>query len=458
MKHFLIAVLISLVLFSCRKDEVVDTNATTRLQFSTDSLLFDTVFTSTGTTNRSLKIFNYNKNSVVISNIRLKGGDASAFKININGIAATSLNNLKIRGNDSIYVFVKAYISPTNADSPFLVEDEIQISLNGNQDTIPLAAYGQNAIYLNKETISSNTTFTKGKPYIIYNNATIAKNATLTLEAGARLYFHKDASLQVAGTLKANGALTDSITFTSDRQERIYDDEPGQWDGIHFLSSSINNHLNYCTVKNALVGITVDSLSDDANPKLLLTNSIIKNHQVAGLLGYNASVTAINNLMYNCGQYLVAGFYGGDYNFYQNTLANYNFNFPRKTPSVYFTDYLNTDISKTNDLKTQFYNNIIYGSLYRELDFDQKGSLVFVQDFQNNCIKTDLQNFGGSNFYNTDPFFISTRKENYQLVSNSPAHDSGKDLTTNGYFLSYLNKDFLQKERIFPSTLGCYEK
>jgi hypothetical protein len=92
------------------------------------------------------------------------------------------------------------------------------------------------------------------------------------------------------------------------------------------------------------------------------------------------------------------------------------------------------------------------------LDFDQKGNLVFVQDFQNNCIKTDLQNFGGSNFYNTDPFFISTRKENYQLVSNSPAHDSGKDLTTNGYFLSYLNKDFLQKERIFPSTLGCYEK
>ncbi|HET8828671.1 MAG TPA: hypothetical protein VFM79_04985 [Pelobium sp.] len=458
MKYILTALLISTLLFACRKDETIDTSANTRLQFSTDSLLFDTVFTSSGTTNRTLKIFNYNKNSVVISNIRLLGGAASAFKININGIASTSLSNLKIRGNDSIYVFVKAFIDPTNADQPFLVEDEIQIDLNGNQEKIPLAAYGQNAVYLNNETITSNTTFIKGKPYIIYNSATVEKNSILTLQAGTRLYFHKDASLVVNGTLIANGTLTDSITFTSDRQERIYDDEPGQWEGIRFSTSSINNSLNYCSVKNALVGITVDSLSNNANPKLLLTNSIIKNHQVAGVLGYNASLTAINNLMYNCGQYLVAGFYGGDYNFYQNTLANFNFNFPRKTPSVYFTDYLNTDVSQLKELNTQFYNNIIYGSLTQELDFDKKGSLAFAKDFQHNIIKTDLQDLGTSNFYNTDPFFINTRRENYQLVSNSPAHDSGKDLTTNPYFLGYLNKDFLEKARVFPSTLGCYEK
>lgn len=458
MKQLLIALFITSVFFACRKDEVIDHGANTKLQFSTDSLLFDTVFTSSGTTDRTLKIFNYNKNSVVISNISLLGGASSAFKININGIAANSLNNIKIRGNDSIYVFVKAFINPTNADQPFLVEDQIQINLNGNQETIPLVAYGQNAIYLNKETINTNTTFTKGKPYIIYGNATVSKNVTLTLAAGARLYFHKDASLIVNGSLLANGTLADSITFASDRQERIYDDEPGQWDGVHFSASSTNNSLNYCTVKNALVGLTVDSLSSNANPKLLLTNCIVKNHQVAGLLGYHASVTAINNLMYNCGQYLVAGFYGGNYNFYQNTLANYNFNFPRKTPSVYFTDYLNSDVSKTADLKTQFFNNIIYGSLTRELDFDKKGSLAFVQDFQNNSIKTDLQNLGASNSYTIDPLFSNTRKENYQLVSNSPAHDSGKDLSANAYFSTYLNKDLLQKIRVFPSSLGCYEK
>ncbi|HEX7368023.1 MAG TPA: hypothetical protein VF273_13045 [Pelobium sp.] len=458
LKQLFFAILILSVISACRKDDVIDTSNDIRLQFSTDSLLFDTVFTSSGTTNRTLKIFNYSKNSIVISNIQLVGGNASSFKININGVASTTLNNVKIKGNDSIYVFVKAFINPTAVDQPFLVEDEIRFNLNGNQQKIPIVAFGQNAVYLNKETISSNTTFVKGKPYIIYDDAEIAKNTTLTLQAGTRLYFHKGASLIVKGCLIANGTLADSITFTSDRQERIYNDEPGQWAGIEFLPSSKDNSLNYCTVKNALVGIKVDSLSNNSKPKLLLSNSIVKNHQVAGLLGYNASITAVNCLMYNCGQYLVAGFYGGDYHFYQNTLANYNFNFPRKTPSVYFTDYLNTDVVKLKALNAQFFNNIIFGSLNQELGFDKKGSLPFVQDFQNNCIKTDLQNFGATNFYNIDPLFSNTRKENYQLVSNSPLHAVGKDLSANPFFVNFLDKDLLEKPRVFPSSLGCYEK
>ena len=457
-KQFLFTVLLGFIFLACRKEERIDSSPNARLQFSTDSLLFDTVFTSKGTTMRTLKIFNYNKNSVIISDIKLLGGASSAFKININGQAATSLNHVKIRGNDSIYVFVKAFIDPNSASTPFLVEDEIQININGNQEKIPLAAYGQNAIYLNKTLINSNTIFTKGKPYIIYDYALVDENVTLNIDAGARLYFHKDAKLFVSGTLKGNGTLLDSVTFCSDRLERIYDDEPGQWEGIHILRPSVNNTLNYCTVKNALAGIRVDSLSNNSNPKLLITNSIVKNHEVAGILGYTASITGINNLMYNCGQYLIAGLYGGNYNFYQNTFANYNFNFPRKTASLYFTDHLNGDASKIKSLNTQFFNNIIYGSLTRELDFDKKGTGVFVQDFQNNLIKTDLQTFGSSNFYNIDPFFLNTRKEEYNLVSNSPAHDKGKDLSAHPYFPTFLSKDFLQKIRIFPSTLGCFEK
>ncbi|MFC5283114.1 hypothetical protein [Pedobacter alpinus] len=457
-KNILFAFFLTFAFLACRKEDAVDYSANAQLQFSTDSLLFDTVFTSKGTTMRTLKVFNYNDKSVIISDIKLMGGAASAFKININGQATTELKNIKIRANDSIYVFVKAFIDPTNAATPFLVEDEIQINLNGNQEKIPLAAFGQNATYLIKAIISSNTTFTKGKPYIIYDFVTVNENVTLNVEAGARLYFHKEAKLLVSGTLSANGTLADSITFSSDRLERIYDDEPGQWEGIQLLKTSINNALNYCTVKNALAGIRVDSLSSNASPKLLLTNCIIKNHEVAGILGYNASVTGLNNLMYNCGQYLIAGFYGGDYNFFQNTLANYNFNFPRRTPSVYFTDNLNSNATKTKDLKTQFVNNIIFGSLTKELDFDKKGNGVFVQDFQNNLIKTDAQTLGSTNIYNTDPFFLNTRRENYELVSNSPAHDKGKDLSNNPYFTTFLNKDFLQKDRVFPSSLGCYEK
>jgi hypothetical protein len=459
MKNSVFALLIlSFMIFSCRKDDKIDNSPDLKLQFSTDSLLFDTVFTSSGTTNRVLKIFNYNKNSVVISNLKLAGGSSSAFKININGVSADALQNIKIKSNDSIYVFVKALINPNSASSPFLVEDELQINLNGNQQKIPIAAYGQNAVYLNKALINTNTTFLKGKPYIIYDYALVNSNVVLTVNPGARIYFHKNAKLFISGTLNASGTLQDSITFTSDRTERIYDDEPGQWEGLHFLRPSINNRINYAVVKNALAGIRVDSLSNNANPKLLLTNSIIKNHQVAGVLGYTASITAINNLMFNCGQYLVVGIYGGDYNFYQNTLANYNFNFPRKTPSVYFSDNLNGDATKVYALKTQFFNNIIYGSLQKELDFDKKGNLGFVTDFQNNDIKTDKQDLGTSNIYNEDPLFLNARRENFKIPSNSAINGKGKDLSAHVYFNSFLNKDITGKTRVFPSSLGCYEK
>ncbi|MBC7652888.1 MAG: hypothetical protein H7098_00275 [Oligoflexus sp.] len=459
MRNSVLAILIlSFFIFSCRKDDKIDSSPDLKLQFSTDSLLFDTVFTSSGTTNRVLKIFNYNKNSVVISNLKLAGGSTSSFKININGVAADALQNIKIKGNDSIYVFVKAFINPNSADSPFLIEDELQINLNGNQQKIPIAAYGQNAVYLNKALINTNTTFLKGRPYIVYDYAIVNPNVVLTVHPGARIYFHKDAKLFISGTLNANGTLKDSITFTSDRTERIYDDEPGQWEGLHFLRPSINNKINYAVVKNALAGIRVDSLSNNANPKLLLTNSIIKNHEIAGVLGYTASITGINNLMYNCGQYLVIGLYGGDYKFYQNTLANFNFNFPRKTPSVYFSDNLNGDANKIYALKTQFFNNIIYGSLQKELDFNKKGNLGFVTDFQNNGVKTDKPDFGNSNIYNQDPLFLNIRKENYHIPSNSVINGKGKDLSSNIYFIEYINRDLAGRARVFPSSLGCYEK
>lgn len=460
MRNLILALsLFTIAFIACRKEELIDTDPSAKLQFSTDSILFDTVFTSAGTTNRVLKIFNFNKNSVVISDIKLAGGNSSAFKININGVAASSLSNLKIRGNDSVYVFIKAFINPNSANAPFIVEDELSFSINGNLEKIPLIAYGQNAVYLNGSVIRNNTTFTKDKPYIIFNFALVDVNATLTIDAGAKLLFHKDAQLFVSGSLKANGTLTDSITFTSDRQERIYDDEPGQWDGIHLLRPSFNNQINYAIIKNALVGIRVDSLSNNTNPKLLLSNSIVKNHEVAGVLGYTASIIGLNNLMFNCGQFLIIGLYGGEYIFFQNTLANFNFNFPRRSPSVYLSDNLNDNTTNTKGLTSTFTNNIIYGSLARELELNKKGTGVFAINFINNLIKSDQQSqFGSTNIYNQDPLFSDARKENYRLASNSPTFTKGANLNGNFYFNTFLSKDIKGINRVFPSTLGCFEK
>ena len=451
-------IFLSAFIFACRKDEIIDTNPSAKLEFSTDSLLFDTVFTNSGSTNRVLKVFNHNKNSVILSSINLKGGNSSTFKININGVSSSTLSNIKIRGKDSIYVFVKAFINPDNKNSPFLVEDELDFTLNGKSEKIPLIAYGQNAVYFKDAYFTINKTLTKDKPYLFFGDAVIGNLSTITIEHGARLYFHKGAKLYIAGSLKANGTLTDSITFSSDRLERIYDDEPGQWQGLHFLRTSFDNLINYATVKNALVGIRVDSLSINTNPKLLLANSIIKNHEVAGVLGYTATITGLNNLMYNCGQFLLIGLYGGDYKFYQNTFANFNYSFPRKSPSIYFSDNLEDKSNLNKALNATFTNNIIYGSLNRELEANQIGSSQFLLNFQNNLIKTDqMSSWGPSNFFNIDPLFINSRKEEYKLEKTSSAVVKGQNLTLNIYYSNYLIKDLSGKTRIFPSTLGCFE-
>ena len=95
---------------------------------------------------------------------------------------------------------------------------------------------------------------------------------------------------------------------------------------------------------------------------------------------------------------------------------------------------------------------------FKKIDFDKKGNLAFVQDFKFNAIKTDVQNLGNTNFYNLDPLFLNPRRENYLLPSNSNAHEKGQDLSANIYFNSFINKDISGKNRIFPSTLGCYQK
>ena len=457
MKKIIYLVIFSLMaIISCKRDAALDVNPAYKLNFSTDSILFDTVFTSIGSTSRSIKVFNLSKSDIQISNIRLVGGASSPFKININGVAQSSVDNIRLNGKDSIYVFIKAVIDPTQANAPFLAQDTLEFLTNGNLQKIPVVAYGQNAVYLNSKTLESDFIFKKNLPYVIFNYVEVAKNKTAIIEPGAKLYFHGGAEMNVYGTLLANGIVTDTITFCSDRTERIYRDEPGQWKGLHFFNTSIDNALNYCTIKNAIVGLKVDSLSDNLKAKLLVTNSIIKNHTIAGLVVYKSHIVGINNLFYNCGKHLVIGLYGGKYEFYQNTFANSNNNFGRQTPSVVFSDRYE-NLFRFNALDIKFVNNIVWGNIDSEFFIDSSDPSLLSATIQTNLLKKTLLDNTGNNILNQDPLFQDTKKDNYMLVGNSPAHNIGTDLSTNFYYNQFIKKDLENTLRIFPSDLGCLE-
>lgn len=450
-------ILLCILFAACNKDEDFTFDPAAKLNFSSDSVLFDTVFTAIGSSSRRLKIYNPNGKAINIDNIKLSGGINSAFSLNINGLAAPETNNLKLNGNDSLNIFVKVQINPTLENLPFVVEDSILLYFNGKKQRIPLVAYGQNAIFVNSSTISTNTIWNSKLPYLIYKSVTVAKDVNLTIAAGTRILFHGNSTMSIKGTLIANGNKTDSILFASDRLEKLYKDQTGQWNGLHFYPDSKNSHINYAVIKNGVAGITVDSLSVNAKPKLLLTNSVIKNMEVVGFLGYQTELSAFNNLFFNCGQYLIYGAGGGTYNLKQNTFAGYNVNFARKTPAVYLSDYISN--TQAANLTVQLYNNIIWGSLVDEFLIDKKtpGSTI-AATIKNNLLKTNSNNYNSNgNIINVTPSFVNMEAGNFRLKKESIALNKGADLRDDYYFNTYLFKDLENKTRLLPSDLGCYE-
>jgi len=460
MKNATLLLIFTLFLLSfaaCNKDEDLTFDPNAKLSYSTDSVLFDTVFTAIGSTVRRVKIFNYNEKAINLDAIKINGGTSSPFAINVNGLPIIEGKNIKINGKDSMNVLVRVNINPTLQNQTFIVEDAISLSFNGKEEKIPLIAYGQNAIFLKNQSISAPTLWDSKLPYIISNSVTVEENATLTIAAGTKVLFHNGATMNVKGTLTAAGTKRDTIVFASDRTERIYEEEPGQWNGIHFYGSSKNSVINHATIKNGIAGITLDSLSLNSSPKLLLANTVIKNMQIVGLLGYHTHLAAYNNLFYNCGQYLIYGIGGGEYDLAQNTLGAYNYAFARKTPAVHLSDWIsNTAYASLNATLT---NNIIWGSLEDELNIEKKSNAASIIEVKNNLIKTTKEAFNtNGNVINKDPLFINPRQGNFKTSSTSPAINKGENLINHPYFPSYLAKDMLQKQRLFPSELGCYEQ
>lgn len=442
---------------ACEKDEELTDDFNARLSVSADSILFDTVFTSIGSTSRRLKLYNPHAKAILISQIRLTGGNASAYSLNINGQPTSETSLLKLNGKDSMNIFIKVNINPDDQKSPFLIKDSIELSYLGQKMSIPLIAYGQNANFIINGSIKRNTTWDSKLPYIIYKSLTIEEGSTLNMAAGTKILFHRDATLSIKGTLHVSGTKKDSVVFASDRLEQLYANEPGQWNGLHFYPQSKNSQIHHALIKNAIVGITCDSLSATDQPKLLLTNTVVKNMTVVGFLGYQTALTAFNNVFYNCGQYLLYAAGGGRYNLKQNTFAGYNLAFARKTPALYFTDYISN--TQVDDLHLDLRNNILWGMLPDEFSIEQKAAQTILSlNLRHNLIRSSKTAYAaGGNILNTDPSFVNPFTGNFNLHPNSQALNKGEDLTADPYFSLYLSKDIRNNERLFPSELGAYE-
>lgn len=258
--------------FSCRKDFSM-LKSSGNLSFSKDTIFLDTVFNNLSTTTKLLKVYNKTNNDVVIPNIKL-GRDHSKYRINVDGISGTEFNDVLILKKDSIYVFIETTFDETQDDHEMIYKDSILFDTNGILQHVNLITLVKDATFLfdseQTDFELTETVFTNAKPYVIYGNAIVPENGSLTIDAGAVVHFSKNASLSISegASLNINGTLNDSIVFKSDNLNYDYNTIPGQWQGIN-INNANDVHINYLKILNPTYGFKITDNDNLINLKTL---------------------------------------------------------------------------------------------------------------------------------------------------------------------------------------------
>ncbi|WP_235296745.1 hypothetical protein [Portibacter marinus] len=346
---------------SCRYSENFYDRTDAMIEFSTDTLRFDTVFTTVGSATRSFKIYNPYNEALLLSRVGLDKGSDSFFRLNVNGVAGTEVEGTEIPPKDSIYVFAEVTIDPDMdlSISPFIIEEQLLVEVNGNQQKIILEAWGQNANYVPSNAAKGRLSLLScdletviwddPKPYVIYG-ILIVDSCTLELPPDCKVYVHggvafteeratyNDGRVIVLkdGSLVANGTIDQPVIIQGDRLESEYEGVPAQWYGLQIFPESKGNQLRHTIVKDGITGITIDSLGE-----LELDAVEVSNHATRALVSFHVGQLNIkNSLFHSAGAETLLVKYGGEVNIDYSTIAGYDGN---QVASLYADNFRCTD-------------------------------------------------------------------------------------------------------------------
>lgn len=404
------------------------TDASDQPTFSTDTLNLGTVFTEAGTPTYNFMVYNRADKNLRISSIMLRGG-SEVFRLNVDGISARQFSDVEIRPNDSIFVLVEATLPANGVNTPVLVEEHLDFLTNGITSTVVLRAEGQDINRHKGLVITEDTRFTADRPYQIYDSIIVAKDATLTIDAGTTLYFHDKAMMRVDGTLVCNGTPEAFIAFRGDRTDNVvgkinYEIMSGQWGGVTFSPSSRNNVMSHTNVRNSSYGVQADSIAPSATPGLMLKNCILRNSAGSNLTVYHSDVTAVGCEFAEAATGVV-WLHGGSHTFNHCTFSNYYLFAVPSTPIINFShiDAESDDQSGLPYTAAEITNSIVYG-LGAELSHgDLGGTSIRLHRCLLKSAGEDDDNFIDC-LWESDPLFYTVREEylfDYRLRDESPA-------------------------------------
>ena len=477
-KDILLILLFIVALASCRKTNTISTDPSRQLSFSADTVLFDTVFTSLGSSTHQLKVYNPYLEDLNITEIRLMGGEQSRFKMNFDGEAGTVFQDKIIPANDSLYTFLNVTIDPTDASSPFFIEDSILFLTNGNTQMVKLVAYGQNAHYIvGNQTVPNflypfkivvdsleTTHWYNDLPYVIYGFAMINSYGTLHIHEGVRVYCHDKSGIWSwsDGQLIVEGTSDQPVIIQGDRLEPYFKNQPGQWDRIGLMDgrAGADHIINHAIIRNGYIGIQPQSVLKGTECALRINNTVIENHTGFGIYSTFYAIEANNMVIDNCGQYALAVELGGDYLIRHSTIGNYWWNSTRTTVSMLLSNYYDDEDGKRYEFPfhLEMGNSIVYGIQDEEFSTILSGEEVDTTYLFDHCLmRTTRFNNDSPGFnaclFNQDPLFVDYH--NYDLHLSdviSPAVGTGSPVIANE-----VPFDIEGRPRTGTPDLGAYQ-
>lgn len=285
---------------ACSDNDSFTTNPTATLAFSTDSVKMDTIFSTVGSRTYDFWVYNRSRDGVRLKSVRLRKGNQTGFRVNVDGsyldnTLGSVVNNLEVRKDDSIRVFVELTSPENQQDTPQMIEDDLVFQLeSGVEQRVCLRGWAWDALMLRDVTVSHDSIIESSKPVVIYGGLKIENDVTLTIRH-TTLYFHDQAGIDVYGTLKMEDAV-----LRGDRLDRMFDYLPydrvsGQWRGIRIHEPSYGNEFINSEIRNAEDGIICDSTAFQSNrQRLYMERSVVHNCKGHGLKAYNSWIGLLN--------------------------------------------------------------------------------------------------------------------------------------------------------------------
>ena len=186
MKRIFYFLTILAICVACQDDDSFSTNNGLKLDFSVDTLSLDTVFSRTPSSTYSFWVHNRNNDGLRMQSVRLRRGNQTGYRVNVDGMYldnanGSQTNDVEIRKNDSILVFVELTSNETRQPTPTLVEDDLVFTLeSGVEQKVCLRAWSWDAMKLYSPEITKDSVIETNIPIVIYGDLKVGEDATLT--------------------------------------------------------------------------------------------------------------------------------------------------------------------------------------------------------------------------------------------------------------------------------------